>query len=92
MKKKANPKKGIKVSAKRRISASFNPKIFLAQVSKGKAVSKYTKNEPIFSQGQIADAVYYIQKGKVKLTVVSKQGKEAVVAILEAGAFLAKAV
>ena len=71
----------------RRVAASFSPKIFLAQVSKGKTISKYAKNEPIFSQGQIADAIYYIQSGKVELAVVSKQGKQAVVAILEPGAF-----
>jgi CRP/FNR family transcriptional regulator, cyclic AMP receptor protein len=80
-------KKKIKVSAKRSVIASFDPKIFLAQVSKGKTITKYLKDQSIFSQGQVADAVYYIQKGKVKLTVVSKQGKEAVVAILGPGHF-----
>jgi CRP/FNR family transcriptional regulator, cyclic AMP receptor protein len=50
-------------------------------------VSDYRKDQIIFSQGEVADAVFYIQQGKVKLTVVSEQGKEAVVAILEAGHF-----
>ena len=56
-------------------------------MGEGKTVAKYRKNQIIFSQGQIADAVFYIQQGKVRLTVVSEQGKEAVVAIIEAGQF-----
>ena len=67
--------------------ASFDPKIFLAKVSEGTTISKYRKNQIVFSQGQVADAVFYIQEGKVKLTVVSEQGKEAVVAILGPGHF-----
>jgi CRP/FNR family transcriptional regulator, cyclic AMP receptor protein len=65
----------------------FDPKRFLAKVGKGKTISKYRKDQIVFSQGQVADAVFYIQQGKVKLTVVSEQGKEAVVAILEPGHF-----
>jgi len=87
VKKKSVAKKKIKNSAKRGVTASFDPKVFLAQVSQGKTITTYLKDQPIFSQGQIADAVFYIQKGKVKLTVVSKQGKEAVVAILGPGHF-----
>jgi CRP/FNR family cyclic AMP-dependent transcriptional regulator len=60
----------------------FDPKRFLAKVGKGKTISKYRKDQIVFSQGQVADAVYYIQEGKIKLTVASEQGKEAVVAIL----------
>jgi CRP-like cAMP-binding protein len=60
----------------------FNPKVFLATVSGGRSISKYSQNETVFSQGKPADAVFYIQKGKVKITVVSEQGKEAVVAVL----------
>ena len=48
----------------------------------GRSISKYRKNQTVFSQGSSADAVFYIQKGKVKITVVSEQGKEAVVAVL----------
>ena len=48
----------------------------------GRSISKYRKNETVFSQRSSADAVFYIQKGKVKVTVVSEQGKEAVVAVL----------
>ena len=60
----------------------FDPKSFLTKVGAGRTISDYRKNQTIFSQGDPADAVYYIQRGKVKLTVVSKQGKEAVVSIL----------
>jgi CRP/FNR family transcriptional regulator, cyclic AMP receptor protein len=66
---------------------SFDPKTFLAKVGEGKTISKFQKDQVVFSQGEVADAVFYIQKGKVKLTVISKQGKEAVVAILGAGDF-----
>jgi CRP/FNR family transcriptional regulator, cyclic AMP receptor protein len=72
---------------KRKGKLSFDPKRFLAKVGKGKTISKYRKDQIVFSQGQVADAVFYIQQGKVKLTVVSEQGKEAVVAILEPGQF-----
>jgi CRP/FNR family transcriptional regulator, cyclic AMP receptor protein len=75
----------------KRRKASFDPKIFLATAGEGKAISKYRKGQIVFSQGQVADAVFYIQQGKVKLTVVSEQGKEAVVAILEAGQFFGEA-
>ena len=72
---------------KKRNKALFDPKIFLAKVGEGKTISKYRKDQIVFSQGEVADAVFYIQQGKVKLTVVSEQGKEAVVAILEPGHF-----
>jgi CRP-like cAMP-binding protein len=62
--------------------AVFDPKIFLAKVGDGKAISKYQKDQVVFSQGDIADAVFYLQKGKIKLTVVSERGKEAVVGVL----------
>jgi CRP/FNR family cyclic AMP-dependent transcriptional regulator len=61
---------------------SFNPKSFLAKVGNGRSIGKYSKDQVIFSQGDTGDAVFYVQKGKVKITVVSEQGKEAVVAIL----------
>src|SRR5207249_9866160 len=72
---------------RKRVKASFDPKKFLAKVGEGKTISKYRKDQIVFSQGQVADAVFYIQQGKVKLTVVSEQGKEAVVAILGPGHF-----
>jgi len=66
---------------------TFDPKSFLAEVGEGITISQYRKDQIVFSQGDPADAVFYIQKGKVKVTVVSDQGKEAVVAILGAGEF-----
>jgi CRP/FNR family cyclic AMP-dependent transcriptional regulator len=66
---------------KRKGKLPFDPKRFLAKVGKGKTISKYRKHQIVFSQGEVADAVFYIQQGKIKLTVVSEQGKEAVVAI-----------
>jgi CRP-like cAMP-binding protein len=63
-------------------AASFNPKSFLAKVGDGRSIGSYDKDQIVFAQGDPADAVFYIQKGKVKLTVVSEQGKEGVVAIL----------
>jgi CRP-like cAMP-binding protein len=68
-------------------NATFDPKVFLGRVGAGRSIGKYRKGEFIFQQGDPADAVFYIQKGKVKLTVISTQGKEAVVAILDADDF-----
>jgi CRP/FNR family cyclic AMP-dependent transcriptional regulator len=67
---------------KRKAKSAFDPKAFLAKVGEGRTLADYKKNQRIFSQGDPADAIFYIQTGKVKVTVVSKQGKEAVVAIL----------
>jgi CRP-like cAMP-binding protein len=64
-------------------TAPFNPKAFLAIVGNGKTMLKFLKNQSIFSQGDASDAVFYIQNGKIKLTVVSPKGKEAVIAVLE---------
>src|SRR6478735_5558393 len=61
--------------------ASFDPKSFLAKVGEGRSIERFGKDQIVFSQGDPADAVFYIQKGKAKVTVVSEQGKEAVVAI-----------
>ena len=60
----------------------FDPKVFLSKVDGGRAIHDYRKDKIVFRQGDPADAVFYIQKGKIKLTVVSKRGKEAVVGIL----------
>src|ERR1700677_761630 len=67
--------------------SSFDSKAFLARVRNGQSIGTYRKDQVVFSQGGPADAVFYIQKGKVKLTVVSEHGKEAVVAILGTGEF-----
>jgi len=63
--------------------APFNLKAFLSKVGNGKTILKFSKNQSIFSQGDASDAVFYIQQGKIKLTVVSSKGKEAVIAVLE---------
>ncbi|MGH9446108.1 MAG: Crp/Fnr family transcriptional regulator [Terriglobia bacterium] len=68
-------------------TAPFNPEALLAKIGGGKTIVDYRDKQAVFSQGGAADAVFYIQKGKVKLTVVSPQGKEAIVAILEYGNF-----
>jgi len=60
----------------------FDPQVFLAKVGDGRTSADYRKNQKVFSQGDPADAIFYIQNGKVKLTVISQQGKEAVVGIL----------
>jgi CRP/FNR family transcriptional regulator, cyclic AMP receptor protein len=65
----------------------FNPQAFLAKVGEGRTMLTFRKNETVFSQGDAADAVFYIQKGSVKIVVLSEQGKEAVVGILEPGQF-----
>src|SRR5712675_2360652 len=65
----------------------FDPKEFLSKVNGGRAISNYRKYQIIYTQGEPADSVFYIQSGKVKTTVVSEQGKEAVVALLETGDF-----
>jgi CRP-like cAMP-binding protein len=66
----------------------FDLKAFLAKANGGRTVAEYRPDESIFVQGEAASAIFYIRKGEVKLTVLSKQGKEAVVAILRGGDFL----
>jgi CRP/FNR family cyclic AMP-dependent transcriptional regulator len=65
----------------------FDPNTFLAKVGEGRSLVDYRKDKIVFAQGDPADAVFYLRKGKVKLTVVSNQGKEAVVAVLDPDAF-----
>jgi CRP/FNR family cyclic AMP-dependent transcriptional regulator len=66
----------------------FDPKFFLAKVGDGRTLAEYRKSQAVFAQSDAANAIFYIQKGKVKLTVVSDNGKEAVIAILGPGDFL----
>ena len=81
--KNRNGIKGNRVLAnKNRAKAPLSAASFLAKAGEGRSLHGYRKGHTVFSQGGPADAIYYIQKGKVKLTVVSAQGKEAVVAIL----------
>ena len=65
----------------------FDPSVFLTKVGDAKTTREYRSKQVVFSQGDPADAVYYIQAGKIKLTVVSTRGKEAIIAILEGGQF-----
>src|SRR5687767_9076886 len=65
----------------------FDPKEFLSKIGMGRSIAKYGTGQIVFSQGDQAQSVFYIEAGKVKLTVVSKQGKEAVVAVLGKGEF-----
>jgi CRP-like cAMP-binding protein len=65
----------------------FDPKQFLATIGQGRKVVSFLKKRPIFAQGDAADSVFYIQVGKVRLTVVSKVGKEATLGILNEGNF-----
>jgi CRP/FNR family cyclic AMP-dependent transcriptional regulator len=67
---------------KRKEKLPFDPKVFLSKVNGGRTISNYRKNQIVYSQGDPADSVFYIQTGKVKITVLSEQGKEAVVSIL----------
>jgi CRP/FNR family transcriptional regulator, cyclic AMP receptor protein len=67
---------------KRKTKPPFDPNLFLAKIGPGRSLADYQKNQKVYSQGDSADAIFYIQKGRVKLTVVSREGKEAVVAIL----------
>ena len=59
----------------------FDPKTFLSTIESGRKIADFSKKQKIFVQGDSSDAVFYIQKGKVKLTVVSKSGKEATIAV-----------
>jgi CRP/FNR family transcriptional regulator, cyclic AMP receptor protein len=66
---------------------AFDPKQFLAKVGEGKTILKFLKGEVVFAQGDAADTIFYIQEGRVKVVVVSEQGKEAVVGIVGPGQF-----
>ena len=68
-------------------AAPFNPRAFLAQAGDSRTTLQYEKHQILFAQGDQANAVFYVQAGRVKLSIVSQQGKEAVVAILEPGNF-----
>jgi CRP/FNR family cyclic AMP-dependent transcriptional regulator len=67
--------------------ALFDPKSFLAKVGTGRTITEYRKNQQIFAQGDPADSLFYVQKGKVKRTVVSRHGKEAILAVIGPGDF-----
>jgi CRP-like cAMP-binding protein len=70
-----------------KLTPKFDPKSFLARVGDGRSIATYAKDQIVFNQGDAATAVFYTQTGKVKISVVSEQGKEAIVAILGAREF-----
>jgi CRP/FNR family transcriptional regulator, cyclic AMP receptor protein len=76
-----------RVARPSRRGKTFDQQDFLAEVAEGQSITKYTDRQSIFAQGDPADSLFYIHKGKVKITVLSKEGKEAIVAILENGQF-----
>lgn len=75
------------MAARRTKKLAFDPKLFLAQIGRGRTIVSFPKGRTVFAQGDACEAVFYIQTGKVKLTVVSKTGKEATIAILGEGDF-----
>jgi CRP-like cAMP-binding protein len=77
-----------KSSARGREPRTFNPEAFLEEAGVGRTLVDLKKSQVLFSQGDAADAVFYIKKGNLKLTVISQRGKEATVALLEAGNFV----
>jgi CRP/FNR family transcriptional regulator, cyclic AMP receptor protein len=81
----------MKLDLKQKEKPNFDPKVFLAQTGEGRTLVNHPKNHQVYLQGDPANSIFYIQKGKIKLTVVSKQGKEAVVALLGAGEFFGEA-
>jgi CRP-like cAMP-binding protein len=74
-------------SVKIRKTRSFDPRAFLASIGEGRKVLSFDKKQTVFAQGDAADSVFYLQQGKIKLTVVSKTGKEATIGILTDDAF-----
>jgi len=74
-------------SSVRQKDEAFDPQAFLAKVADGQTVTNYIERQAVFAQGDPADSIFYIHSGKVKVTVLSNQGKEAVVAILGNGQF-----
>jgi len=76
------------VSTARRKKSIFRPAAFLARTGLGRTILDLKKGQTVFSQGDAADAVFYVQKGKIRLTVISKRGKEATISLLGSGSFL----
>ena len=76
----------LKVTAKRP-TIKFDPKLFLNKVGSGRTIATYKNRKQIYSQGDDADSVFYVQKGQVKLSVTSRRGKEAVLAVVNKGEF-----
>ncbi|MEP6961915.1 MAG: Crp/Fnr family transcriptional regulator [Acidobacteriota bacterium] len=83
----AKPRPAIRPGHPPKHAPAFDALEFLSKIGKGRTTHTLKRGEVVFSQGDSADSLYYLQKGKIKLSVVSKQGKEAVIAILEPGSF-----
>jgi len=83
-----NPISGIGLVKFKKLNGAFDPEAFLAKTGVGRTIRELATKECAFSQGEPADAIFYIQKGRVKLTVVSHNGKEAAIALLGAGEFM----
>jgi CRP-like cAMP-binding protein len=77
---------------KRKAKPTFDPKVFLDNSNGGRTISTHPKRSVIFAQGDVGDAVFYIKSGKVKVAIVSKEGKEAVVAILGTDEFFGEGI
>lgn len=75
------------MTPRKRMKTPFDPQIFLAHIGRGRTIASFTEGRTVFTQGDSCDAVFYIQSGKVKMTVVSATGKEAIIAILSEGDF-----
>jgi CRP/FNR family transcriptional regulator, cyclic AMP receptor protein len=84
---RSHGKIGAMGAAVRKKSREFDPDAFLANIGEGRRILSCKKKQTVFAQGDLADAVFYLQKGKIKLTVVSKNGKEATLGFLTDGAF-----
>src|ERR1700741_2713970 len=80
-----------KTTKKTKKGRGFDPQVFLATVGLKRSITQSRPDHKIFSQGDPSDAVFYIQKGRVKLTIISEQGKEAVIAMLGGGDFVGEA-
>jgi len=85
---KATPTKAVRIQAPRvEAPVAFDPQTFLTKIEEGKTTRQYRSKQVIYSQGDAADAVFYVQSGKVRLTVVSTRGKEAVIGLVDPGSF-----
>jgi CRP-like cAMP-binding protein len=76
-----------KLAAVLAASSKFDPKQFLSRIGAGRSIAKYQRDQPVFTQGEPASAVYYVQKGKIRISVLAKSGKEAVLGIPGPGDF-----
>jgi CRP-like cAMP-binding protein len=85
---RASPQHAVKKQRVRKQTKKFNPQDFLTSAGLGRTILQFGPKQTVFSQGDTASAVFYVQKGRVRLSVISKQGKEATIALLDGGDFL----